>query len=52
MLKKAIIITALIAIPLTIWIASTYGKLKEVSYKEAQNTETKSESDQAPKVML
>ena len=52
MLKKVIILTAIIAIPLSIWIASSYGQLKEVSYKEAQSTETKSESDQAPKVIV
>ena len=52
MLKKIIIITALIAIPTSIWIASTYGQLKVVSYKEAQQTETNSESDQAPKVII
>ncbi|MBK6292349.1 MAG: hypothetical protein IPH85_05955 [Ignavibacteria bacterium] len=52
MLKKLIIISAVLGIPLAVWIASTYGDLKEVTFEGAQHTETTSESDQAPKVII
>lgn len=52
MLRKLIIIAAVIGIPVSLWVASMYGSLTEVSYSEAQITKATTEGDQAPKVII
>ncbi len=52
MLKKILLIAAVVGIPLGIYIASRYGELSPVSFAEARRTVAVSESDQAPKVLI
>ena len=53
MLKRIIIIAALVGIPLGVWIASTYGQLKEVTFAVASSDHASGvEGDQAPKVII
>lgn len=52
-LRTIIFIVAVIAIPLGIYVASTYGSLEEVTFLEAvQKAESTTEGDQAPKVIV
>jgi len=53
MLRKIMIIAAVICIPLGIYVASTYGSLEEVTFTQAAaKAETSTEGDQAPKVLV
>jgi len=53
MLRKLIIIAAVICIPLGIYVASTYGMLEEVTFAQAAlKAESATEGDQAPKVLV
>lgn len=53
MLRRLIIIAAVICIPLGVYVASTYGTLTEVTFAQAAATaESATEGDQAPKVLV
>ena len=53
MLNRLIIITAIVGIPLGVWIASTYGQLTEVTFAVASSDHASGvEGDQAPKVII
>lgn len=53
MLKRIIILAAIVGIPLGVWVASTYGQLHEVTYAVATSDHASGvEGDQAPKVII
>jgi hypothetical protein len=53
MLKRLIVVTAVVGIPLGVWIASLYGQLEEVTYSVATSEHASGvEGDQAPKVII
>lgn len=53
MLRRIIIIAAIIVIPVGIWIASDYGRMQDVTYAQAMAiASASSEGEQAPKVMV
>jgi cytochrome c-type biogenesis protein CcmE len=53
MLKRIIILAAIVGIPLGVWIASTYGQLTEVTFAVASSDHASGvEGDQAPKVII
>ncbi len=53
MLRRIIIIAAVIGIPLGLWVASQYGQLQDVTFTRAlEVAATASEGEQAPKVLI
>lgn len=53
MLKRIIILAAILGIPLGVWIASSYGQLQEVTFAIASSDHASGvEGDQAPKVII
>jgi len=53
MLRRIVLVAALVGIPVAIWIASTYGQLQDVTFARAMEiAATASEGEQAPKVLI
>ena len=53
MLRRIVIIAAVIGIPIGAWVASTYGQLQDVTFERAMEiAATASEGEQAPKVLI
>lgn len=53
MLRKVIIISLVLVVPLAFYIAAQYGQLPEVSFSEAiTKTVTEVEGDQVPRVIV
>ncbi len=52
MLKKLVIIAAIIGVPIAFFVANEYGQINEVSYYGAQSIVAATEGDQAPKVII
>lgn len=53
MLRRIILLAALVGIPVAVWIASTYGQLQDVPFARAMEiAATASDAEQAPKVLI
>jgi len=53
MIRRVILIAALLGIPLGIWVASVYGTLEPTTFSEAvRMSSTSSEGEQAPKSLV
>lgn len=53
MIRKILIVSALVGLPSAVWYASQYGKPAQVTFTEAITKATSSsESEQAPKVVI
>lgn len=53
MMRRLIIVTAVIGIPLAIWFASQYGQPAVLTFQEAiAKATSSSESEQSPKVLI
>jgi hypothetical protein len=53
MLRRIVIIAAIIVIPVGVWIAGEYGRMQEVTFAQAMAiASASSEGEQAPKVMV
>lgn len=53
MLKRIIIIAAIILVPTAFYVASQYGEVKTVTFAQAvEQSTTETEGDQAPKALI